>query len=614
MLEQTIRELQEVEGEESCNALISLLLKESEKLITLLSYKSEYSRSYVITSKAKNEEIKASSQFGEGLELTDIFNKMIEKSECLSIDNNSDKSLKASITCLSIEIRRLGILPSFALIESSKVSNKDLFACSGLPGAGNYFNRFTQCADMFVCRILGTEEGDTWRQPCSLRDLIMRNPFPLRINTSDHHGQIDPYLVKSEFRKHFSHHWIEVMEGKGSLERSLRVNLVSQEAFLRALLVEYNVVLSGWRTGLNGTQTLHERLNARLQQCRRDMVDVGISCMQTMPDSLTTMSETDSWFLNLSCITSVPSSDILKQACTMFDSFINSTDEATVLSKCTTSVLEKRWAKLVYTVHEILGIVMTNLIERLIFLIHSSIVGYLDAAQTISGAKTASCVSISALNGILGVQRRIPPPWQHIADANTLREYLTLARLYSRHGEDSMPMDLSFVIRTLAKRTPIYVINLARRVDRWNCILNLCRDHDLTAIRISAVDGSITDSHTKEILDSVGNMISDRDVTNAWDTSLNAKFDENCVPDAFIPLTPTERACAQSHINIWRLIASGKSDEIVSFYRSQGTLFTSNRSGARHEAGEEWFLILEDDAGLWRILIQQYEGLIVEYP
>jgi hypothetical protein len=40
-----------------------------------------------------------------------------------------------------------------------------------------------------------------------------------------------------------------------------------------------------------------------------------------------------------------------------------------------------------------------------------------------------------------------------------------------------------------------------------------------------------------------------------WDSTLNATFDEKCTINKNTPFTPSERACAASHLKVWRNIA-----------------------------------------------------------
>lgn len=45
------------------------------------------------------------------------------------------------------------------------------------------------------------------------------------------------------------------------------------------------------------------------------------------------------------------------------------------------------------------------------------------------------------------------------------------------------------------------------------------------------------------------------DVSKCWNTTLNARYDRHCVVDDKHSLSSTERACAASHLKIWKIIS-----------------------------------------------------------
>jgi hypothetical protein len=53
----------------------------------------------------------------------------------------------------------------------------------------------------------------------------------------------------------------------------------------------------------------------------------------------------------------------------------------------------------------------------------------------------------------------------------------------------------------------------------------------------------------------VGEYIPEKDVTKTWDSTLNNTYDRRCTAGAATLLTPSERACAASHLKVWRAIA-----------------------------------------------------------
>jgi len=109
---------------------------------------------------------------------------------------------------------------------------------------------------------------------------------------------------------------------------------------------------------------------------------------------------------------------------------------------------------------------------------------------------------------------------------------------------------------------PAYIINLDRRVDRWRHSLLKHSKEFLSLIRVSAIDGAVLCRAVNG--DDVGNRIDihdavdyipDSDVSRNWDSTLNSQFDSNCPPNQSVMSTASERACAASHLRVWRTIA-----------------------------------------------------------
>ena len=63
--------------------------------------------------------------------------------------------------------------------------------------------------------------------------------------------------------------------------------------------------------------------------------------------------------------------------------------------------------------------------------------------------------------------------------------------------------------------------------------------------------------------DNIDIGIPDSDVSHSWDSTLNSLFDSNCPPNPCVASTASERACAASHLCIWRNIASIKQSKLM---------------------------------------------------
>ena len=132
-----------------------------------------------------------------------------------------------------------------------------------------------------------------------------------------------------------------------------------------------------------------------------------------------------------------------------------------------------------------------------------------------------------------------------------------------------------------------WVINLARRPDRWDALLRQAAKLNasvhktsatalsgslLTLRRCAAVDGTAAGSSGS----GSSNMPRFEEVALSWDSRANAVYDSKCVASAALPLSASERACAASHLSLWRTLC---------------------RRPSTHTMGDR-AIILEDDVSL----------------
>lgn len=180
---------------------------------------------------------------------------------------------------------------------------------------------------------------------------------------------------------------------------------------------------------------------------------------------------------------------------------------------------------------------------------------------------------------VLSVIADIPLPWsgicnvriQHdifhaatsimeVVQAATDQTGYTLSRSFTHFPHGQWLMDLR-------AQLPAYVINLDRRVDRWRHSLFKHSKEGFSLIRVSAVDGAAVvhravhhDSSSRgriddDDADATVNLIPECDVSLTWDSTLNSQFDSNCPPNHCVVSTASERACAASHLRVWRMIS-----------------------------------------------------------
>jgi GR25 family glycosyltransferase involved in LPS biosynthesis len=92
---------------------------------------------------------------------------------------------------------------------------------------------------------------------------------------------------------------------------------------------------------------------------------------------------------------------------------------------------------------------------------------------------------------------------------------------------------------------------------RWKKLLNNCDLHGILPLRVAAIDakkGQKSHTYEGENNFSTSEDIPPEVVATTWDSSFNAQFDKKCFVNAAVPMTPSERACAASHVMIWKLI------------------------------------------------------------
>lgn len=109
----------------------------------------------------------------------------------------------------------------------------------------------------------------------------------------------------------------------------------------------------------------------------------------------------------------------------------------------------------------------------------------------------------------------------------------------------------------------------------------MCEKHAVMPIRVPAVNGRDPDV-----------VLTDSVVSTHWDSTLNAQYDGSCFANTAIPMTPTERACATSHVEAWR--------QAVAALSGMGDISTYLlRHGFDNQ--QDYIIIFEDDAHICRL-------------
>jgi GR25 family glycosyltransferase involved in LPS biosynthesis len=110
---------------------------------------------------------------------------------------------------------------------------------------------------------------------------------------------------------------------------------------------------------------------------------------------------------------------------------------------------------------------------------------------------------------------------------------------------DLLPKSLQASVAASTCRLPVFVLNLNRRIDRWQSLINTVDAAHMCVIRVVAVDAAC---------DKDG--IAADDVKVSWNSSLFSQFDASCTVSEDITMSTSERCCAASHLAVWRRIAA----------------------------------------------------------
>lgn len=530
----------------------------------------------------------------------------------LTVGSETD-ALSSCMAAVTIEARGFGMLNAIIQADEiflklypeveDKIRSGGMYTSLGLKGFEYYVQKLLSISSYHSSVMTAPIDQEAWSLNGSLWQVLFQNPFPL----SDTIGEYtDEYTIRKICNQHFQNHWERHLAGPFD-PAAIHFSLSLHTSILKSMLIDYSGTLRGWRTGTSGRgQHLSERLAARIQQARQDMIECGLHwTSESGLRRVSACAASAMWFFNLAPVTSITSPDVLKNAANIFDIFMQSIMSTGLQEKCRNSIRSRCWDKLAFTVHEIVSLVMINLMERLIFLSESSVAGFVDAVATFRLRSITVIIPPILVYDMSRLLYIIPSPWIHMANSESFVKYLALARISDRLSQPLL-MELALLLRRLSKRSPVFIINLQRRTDRWHRMLQVCDMHNLAAIRVNAVDG---------IMLSTGKLqgVVDSDVLYHWDSTINAKFDLSCVVDKRTVLTSSERACAMSHISVWRAIAaseSGSLNELLRWHRTSGAVFSTLPSNDWKIPSEEWHLIFEDDACIMSSALLKGESFV----
>lgn len=102
-------------------------------------------------------------------------------------------------------------------------------------------------------------------------------------------------------------------------------------------------------------------------------------------------------------------------------------------------------------------------------------------------------------------------------------------------------------------------------------------------------------------------QIPENDVSKTWNSTLNSKYDSNCIPGQSIAMTSTERACAASHLKVWKIIAN-LSVSPSKAHSSSILLYSKDSSETEQHIADRIFSLAKLEHG-WHNLLHRERSL-----
>lgn len=212
------------------------------------------------------------------------------------------------------------------------------------------------------------------------------------------------------------------------------------------------------------------------------------------------------------------------------------------------------------TTREIVSLLCASYFERFLFFLSSSIRSLVLELITNNslfqnGERAISDTVIYTLcNEVIGYLAFNPILCSGTVRSDILRDCVILAR---KVPVEYLSQRVKQWLISCSNRLPVFVINLDHRYDRWKSTLIQCEENFLTAIRCRAIDGkNIPKEGVLEQINCDDDIVNENDVAWTYSGRELSKYDPSFSDNKKIPSTPSERACAASHINVWRAISN----------------------------------------------------------
>ena len=547
------------------------------------------------------------------------------KEECARLGGAGEVPASLSEELNLREQGTLGALCCGEPVGTQSLSVSEALGLMGIHDAAEHADTLRAMLQSCMCASAGSENEEAKEAHCSCGDALSSHP-PVRLTAAPAGSTAAPRLTEGLVTASYRRHWQGVIEAASSatgctagLERALGAVRAAGRYFDAMSQSDCDHLQGGWRGGPTGQgYSLQRRLTARLAHGRAVLHDysalaLGGAAPNVRSDLLdeTRLSlQTDQGVtLQLFNFTSAPL-DMLLDAAAFWD-YAADVMRGAAEGKGGAAVDEAA-ASLRRCMLELATIVCCAVLERTQFLAYCSAVGGLGAALDAAESAPPTPSLGALLQGLASFLQTPPSFWGHPGRADVACLVLRATAQARRHeGRErrvclATETALAAFVSRQSRRVPAFVINLDRRLDRWQSMLQSSDTHGLSAMRVSAVDGSLLSGP-----DGAALSIPEADVLRRWDSTLNAAFDSFCQANPATPMTNSERGCAASHLKTWRAIAAlrgkqprpaseGPELEGVDLRTMRDCLALSAWPASTRDARfkDDFFLILEDDAAI----------------
>jgi GR25 family glycosyltransferase involved in LPS biosynthesis len=466
------------------------------------------------------------------------------------------------------------IRPAVKAISTGQITDQQC-AFSLLQDRTTKLNGFNRQDNNHISSTIVANKGNTGGTLQNIfhivQDLVAMTGPPVKNNDNILSEKFDIY------GKQLHQRWHDVLDSRSKAHTTTLktdyCDFTSITRLLRNASRAYNSEAQGWHLSKGGSAvTLEERAIDRMQKIQEQLDIAAIRDGLPPNPAPKPQGNISNWAASSVIEHTSIKADTLARLGATFDA---AWDAVNSLGICHTGseegTLQSRLST--YCV-ELASIVFMVRIEVFMYMIATSARTYLQVIEELDYPYYSSTDSMYNKIGLvpdaIHALRILPAPWglhgggadAHLTTA-LLHAHTRYTRAISSHilssnNNELMQSMTNTSVMALSQCIPALVINLHRRQDRWRTIKRMCRNVDIAAMPLRAVDGKLVfNSHQSNTIEGIAlQACIDRDICQTWDSTLNHEYDRMCYLSHDVPMTQSERACAASHVRAWRRIAS----------------------------------------------------------